>query len=158
MRNMYANENSPFTDQELNSSSKNLKSKTFASDTALFFQYFDNAEAASFDAGQEASNGQAGILTSNDGNKAYNVDANGIEWRQVILKHMMGAVFYYQAVSVYLSDERMGNSVDNTNLVDGKNYTLMEHYFDEAFGYFGVPIDFPTNTEGVRYHLSLIHI
>jgi hypothetical protein len=37
--------------------------------------------------------------------------------------------------------------VDNTTAVDagaGKYYTEMEHHWDEAFGYFGVSIDFPT--------------
>ena len=29
--------------------------------------------------------------------------------------------------------------------------TAKEHHFDEAFGYFGVPIDFPTNTDGIRF-------
>jgi hypothetical protein len=27
----------------------------------------------------------------------------------------------------------------------------MEHHWDEAFGYFGAPIDFPTNTDGIRF-------
>jgi hypothetical protein len=35
-------------------------------------------------------------------------------------------------------------SADNTTLVAGQNYTNLEHYWDEAFGYFGVPTDFPT--------------
>ncbi len=33
----------------------------------------------------------------------------------------------------------------NDDLVDGENYTSMEHYFDEAFGYFGAPVDFPSS-------------
>jgi hypothetical protein len=32
----------------------------------------------------------------------------------------------------------------NADLVSGENHTEMEHYFDEAFGYFGVPTDFPS--------------
>jgi hypothetical protein len=45
-------------------------------------------------------------------------------------------------MEVYFSADRMGTT-GNDQLVDGKNYTDMEHYFDEAFGYFGVPSDFP---------------
>ena len=33
----------------------------------------------------------------------------------------------------------------------GSTATDMEHHFDEAFGYFGVPIDFPTNTDNVVF-------
>lgn len=32
-----------------------------------------------------------------------------------------------------------------------ENVTTMEHHWDEAFGYFGVPVDFPANTAGIRF-------
>ena len=57
----------------------------------------------------------------------------------------MGAVFMYQALNVYFGTGKM--DVDNTTAVDPANglyYTLMEHHFDEAFGYFGVSTDFPS--------------
>jgi hypothetical protein len=50
----------------------------------------------------------------------------------------------YQALNVYLGSEKM--SVDNTTAVSGKSYTALEHHWDEAFGYFGVPFDFPTGS------------
>jgi len=31
--------------------------------------------------------------------------------------------------------------------VEGKNYTAMEHHWDEAFGYYGAPTDFPRNDQ-----------
>ena len=64
------------------------------------------------------------------------------ELTQVISKTLMGSVFFYQAMENYLTSERMG-TLGNDDNADGKNYTDMEHYFDEAFGYFGVPVDFP---------------
>ena len=57
----------------------------------------------------------------------------------------MGAVFMNQALNVYFGADKM--VVDNTTAVDpsaGKYYTTMEHHFDEAFGYFGTEIDFPS--------------
>ena len=43
-----------------------------------------------------------------------------------------------------------GNSVDNTTVVPGSG-TAMEHHWDEAFGLFGVPVNFPVSTVGLRY-------
>lgn len=154
MLNMFRNENSPFTEASLNTSTKNIASKTFNTDVAVFEQYFLNAAAASISANDTASNGQAGIAYNADLSKKYLVDANGVEWRQVILKHLMGALMYYQATTVYLGEDKIGSTVNNTDIVEGKNYTTMEHYFDEAFGYFGVSVDFPSVTTGARYHGS----
>ena len=73
------------------------------------------------------------------------MDANGIEYTQLIEKGLMGAVFYYQITNVYLGDGKM--DVDNADQVDpdnGKYYTTMEHHWDEAFGYFSDAVDFPT--------------
>jgi hypothetical protein len=81
---------------------------------------------------------------STDLTKGYRVTANGLELAQVVEKGLMGAVFYYQAMEIYLSGDRMG-SVGNDDFAAGENYTDMEHYFDEAFGYFGAPTDFPSS-------------
>ncbi|MEM7036136.1 MAG: DUF4856 domain-containing protein, partial [Bacteroidota bacterium] len=74
----------------------------------------------------------------------------GIEYTQLIEKGLMSAVFYYQATSVYMGDDRIGESVDNETVVEGKG-TDMEHHWDEAFGYLGVEIDFPANDD-VRFY------
>src|SRR5690606_10381735 len=34
---------------------------------------------------------------------------------------------------------------DNDNFVTGKNYTEMQHHWDEAYGYFTSAIDYPAN-------------
>lgn len=131
-------------------SSKQIKSKTYAPDAEMFVEFFDSIEVASQSYAMTASNGQAGTLTS--GQSTYLFSKNGIEYAQLIEKGLMGACFYYQLTSVYLGDDKM--NVDNTTAVDeaaGKYYTVMEHHFDEAFGYFGVETDFPSNTNDVRF-------
>jgi Domain of unknown function (DUF4856) len=121
-------------------SSRQLQNKCFSLDTALIISYFDALANASNDFSQTASNGQAGVLTS--GTSSYLFAANGFEYTEMIEKAIMAAVFKYQALNIYLGSTNM--SADNTTLVSGQNYTNLEHYWDEAFGYFGVPSDFPT--------------
>ena len=135
---------------------KNLKSKTFQADVS-FFEGLLNEMATASEQGGEAAPGKSGFLsevygisTANESHAGYLVNEKGLEYHQVFTKALMGAVFYYQAMEVYLSQDRMG-SIGNDDLAEGKNYTNMEHYFDEAFGYFGVPLDFPSNTEDIRY-------
>lgn len=132
------------------SSSKQLKSKCFEADVDMFEGYMDELALASESNGEVAADGQAGVVTN--GEKSYLVAANGIEYTQLIEKGLMGAVFMYQATQFYMSDEQL--NVDNSmavSVADGKYYTEMEHHWDEAFGYFGVPVDFPTNTDDVRF-------
>jgi hypothetical protein len=66
----------------------------------------------------------------------------------------MGATFYYQATAVYLGSGKM--DVDNETVTAGEG-TAMEHHWDEAFGYLGVPVDFPTNTTGIVYWGKYCH-
>ena len=140
LKDMFRNENAPFSETY----PKNLISKCFAPDTTLFLQYLEDAATASQAAGT-ASNGTAGVLVEGTSVNGYRVNEDGIELTQVIEKGLMGAVFYYQAMEVYLSEERM-STVGNSDLSEGENYTNMEHYMDEAFGYFGAPVDFPSAT------------
>lgn len=150
LKDMFANTNNQFTGTGLNDSGKQLKNKCFAPDVALFESYFDAIALAS-QSTVAGSNGVSGVVTSTtDPSKKYLFNENGFEYTQLIEKGLMGAVFYYQAVSVYLSDDKVGDAVDNTTVTPGQG-TPMEHHWDEAFGYFGVPIDFPANTTGIRY-------
>ncbi len=149
MKNMFSNSNNPFADANLNSADKQLKSKTVASETAIFEEVMDSLAAASaFSSNTSPSNGQAGVVQSNDGTKSYLVNANGMELAQIIEKGLMGACFYYQATAVYLGAGKM--DVDNENVVPGEG-TAMEHHWDEAFGYLGVPVDFPINTTNLKF-------
>ena len=154
LNNMYSNSNSPFSTLELNESGKQLRDKTAASKDyfvnlggggssveqtnvrSFFESQFDNANAASN--GTIAAENIPGVYL--DGTTKRLIAANGLEPQQIILKGLMGACFMDQVVNNYLSlavlDEST-NRADNTNkvLVEGKNYTNMEHKWDEAYGY-----------------------
>lgn len=124
-------------------STKQLEDKCFSLDVPMFKLWMDEIALASASNGSVASDGQAGVLSS--GTSTYLFDANGKEHVQMIEKGLMGAVFLNQALNEYFGDVKM--NVDNTTAVDasqGKYYTTMEHHFDEAFGYFGVDVNFPT--------------
>lgn len=147
MKNMYANNGNPFADSALNASGKQLKSKTFALDQAFFEACFDSLALNSLST-VAGTNGTAGVVVSpNDATKKYLCSATGIEYNQLITKGLMGAVFYYQATSVYLENI---STADNATIVSGQG-TAMEHNWDEVFGYFGVPTDFPTTVTGLKY-------
>ena len=147
LRAMYANEAAGANWEKTYSDSKELMNKTFESEQATFFNLFDElAEASESD--QPGSKGVAGVVESNDGNKSYLLGADGLDHAQLIEKGLMGACFYYQATAVYLGEQRM--NVDNETVVPGEG-TEMEHHWDEAFGYFGVPRDFPQNKDGLAF-------
>lgn len=154
LTNMYSNTSNPFSTTDLNESGKQLQDKTAASRDyfvnlggggstseqtsvrAFFTDQFDDANAAS--QGTDASENVAGKYV--DGTSTRLFAANGLEPQQVLLKGMMGACFMDQIVNNYLSTavlDESTNKVDNTNkvLVSGKNYTKMEHLWDEAYGY-----------------------
>ncbi|WP_313807108.1 DUF4856 domain-containing protein [Flavobacterium sp.] len=155
MSNMFVNTNNEFTNSALNAATdKQLKNKTAASrdyfvnflgggstveqaDVRAFFEaQFADANAAS--TGAEAAEDVAGYYM--DGTSKRLFAANGLEPQQVLLKGMMGACFMDQISNNYLSvtvlDEG-SNRDNNTNKVleSGKNYTKMEHLWDEAYGY-----------------------
>ncbi|SMG53666.1 protein of unknown function [Marivirga sericea] len=150
MLDMYANENNAFDNAELNSAdSKELENKTVEADIALFKSFMNDFAQATIESnGGVGSNGTPGVVTSNDGANKYFFDANGVEHIQYIEKGLMGSCFYFQGVSIYLASGKM--DVDNENIEAGIG-TEMEHHWDEAFGYLGVPTDFPSNIDGLRF-------
>lgn len=149
LKDMYVNANSQFTTVGLSSSGIQLKDKTgnaFSFATTLEAS-FDGAEPASITSALNptittASSGVKGKLISPA--RAILVDANGFEYKEVAEKGIMGAVFYYQATTLLSTI----GSLDNSTLINGS--TAQEKAWDEAFGYFGVPIAFPTNTVGLK--------
>jgi len=142
MKDMYSNSNNQFSSLALNTSGKQIKDKVFSLDQSMFEAYMDTLASVSTST-VTGSNGVAGVVTSpNDATKKYLCAANGIEYTQVIEKGLMGALAYYQTAAVYLDDSKIGVTVDNTTVVAGQG-TAREHHWDEAFGYFGAPVDFP---------------
>jgi hypothetical protein len=149
LKDMYANAASQFTTTGLSSSGINLKAKTsnLFNLQADFDSYLVDAETAStFSALNPtvttAASGISGKVVV--GTRAYLVNANGYEYKEVVEKGIMGAVFYSEGTTILSTI----SGYDNTTLVGG--ITAQENAWDEAFGYFGVPTTFPTYTVGVK--------
>ena len=141
---MYANDGVVWTSDAfaVAQPTKDLESKTFESHQAVIGSLMDELANLSVN----------GTLTSSlDGEKTYLFNENGFEPIQLIAKGIMGACFYYQGTSVYLSDDKMDVANDITALEEGA-YTDMQHYWDESFGYFGAPTEFSiANTDGASF-------
>lgn len=154
LKEMYANEGDHYSTAALNSSSKQLRNKTASNDAIAQVEQwmadFHVAHANST-AGTPGSRGTPGVVSSKSGAKQYFFDANGFEHIQLIEKGLMGCVFYYQTTGVYIQPQKVGPSVDNETVTPGKG-TDKQHHWDEAFGYFGVPQEFPEKTDDVRFH------
>ncbi|GAB7256760.1 DUF4856 domain-containing protein [Polaribacter sp. OB-PA-B3] len=150
----HAEGDNDFTEEELNASSKNIRSKTAAS-TDFYASNTTDAIAikADFDSwieaqvnevfpnwNTDASAGVAGQIQQAGGGSIRYVNAKGLEYNQLIAKSLIGGLMTDQILNNYLSvavlDEAT-NVEDNDAAVvlSGKNYTNMEHKWDEAFGY-----------------------
>ncbi|MGB1102073.1 MAG: DUF4856 domain-containing protein [Crocinitomicaceae bacterium] len=150
MKDMFANTGGDGAGNFSFSSTKQMKDKCWETDAATFEGWMEDLAVASISHAETAAPGQAGTLTT--GSSTYIFDDNGVEHVQLIEKGLMGAVFLHQALNIYFGSGKM--DLDNNTPVDpdnGKYYTVMEHHWDEAFGYFGAPIDFPTNKDGIRF-------
>ncbi|MGB1171467.1 MAG: DUF4856 domain-containing protein [Flavobacteriaceae bacterium] len=152
LHNMFSNKNNSFSNEALNSSSKNVKSKTAASKD--FFESNASGSAAvraDFEGwltaqvdevfpaqNTVASEGIAGQIA--DGSSTRYVNAKGLEYNQALNKSLIGALMVDQILNNYISTSVLdaGSNKDNNNndvVVDGKGYTNMEHKWDEAYGY-----------------------
>lgn len=143
-----------FSDASLNSSSKSIRSKVAASSDFFSSNTTDaNAIKSQFDGWIEAqvsevfpawdvdaAPGVAGKIQEAGGGATRYVNAGGLEYNQLINKGLIGALMVDQIVNNYLSTsvlDAANNKANNDNgvLAEGKNYTDMEHKWDEAFGY-----------------------
>ena len=147
MKAMYANDASNANWQGTYEASKQLKGKTFENQQMVFEALIDELAMASQSTVQ-GSEGVSGVIESLDGAKKYLIGEDGLDHAQLIEKGLMGACFYYQATAVYMGEDRM--NVDNETVEPGEG-TRMEHHWDEAFGYYGVPKDFPANKDGILF-------
>ena len=164
----------PYTDAELNASTKSIRSKTAASE-----DYFSANTVASADiradfeawiAGQVnevfpaenelAAPGQPGQIA--DGSSVRYVNAQGLEYNQAFIKGLIGALVVDQMLNNYLStgvldagDNRDEN--DRGVVATDQAYTTMEHKWDEAYGYlYGLSPDeaTPNNDLGADSYLN----
>lgn len=149
LKDMYSNSNNPFSDAGLNSSGLQLKDQTGTTEILpyLLGVSFEDAALASSEAAAQptvttASDGVRGKIISPT--RAILVDSRGIEYKEYTEKGIMGGVFYYKAMDLL----RYIDTYDNSTVTNGS--TAQEKAWDMAFGYFGVPVDFPTNKTGLK--------
>lgn len=165
--NMFAHQegNADFSDTALNASDKSIRSKTAASVDYFSTNSTDaNAIKNQLDAwisaqanevfpnwDEFAAPGQAGQIQQAGGGSIRYVNAKGLEYNQAVIKSLIGGLTADQILNHYLSpavlDEADNIENNNTDITEeGKNYTTMEHKWDEAFGYlYGV--DNPINPQ-----------
>lgn len=136
--NMYNNSGYTWDKAELNNSSKQIANKIEENAGITLSLWISELDSISMNPGT-GSNGIAGLVQNSSGTRQYLLSANGFHMAELIEKASMGSLAYYQATSVYLSDEKM--NVDNESVEAGTG-TTMQHHWDEAFGYWGVPNDF----------------
>lgn len=152
LSNMFSNSNEPFSDPVLNSSDKSVKSKVAASQDYFetnsvesneirndFEAFINNQVNVVFPNENEvAAPGVAGQIL--DGSSIRYVNPKGLELNQAFAKGLIGALLVDQMLNNYLStavlDEGDNAAKNNAGTVEeGKNYTTMEHKWDEAYGY-----------------------
>jgi hypothetical protein len=161
LKDMYAHQegNPDFSDPLLNASGNNVRSKTAAS-----FDYFSSNATnqalirADFESwidiqvnevfpnwNSAAAPGVPGQIA--DGSSTRYVDGRGLEMDQLFAKSLIGALMVDQILNNYVSANFIDSGTqreDNDNKVPeaGRNYTAMEHDWDEAYGYaFGTAQD-----------------
>lgn len=142
----------PYGSAELNDATKNIKSKVaasedyFSSNTTLSaeikdqFEEWMKAQVDEVFPNQNtlAEPGVSGQIA--DGSSTRYVNAQGLEYDQLVNKSLIGALTTDQMLNNYLSVSVLDagtNRQDNTDgvLAEGSNYTTMEHKWDEAYGY-----------------------
>ncbi|WP_276134482.1 DUF4856 domain-containing protein [Polluticoccus soli] len=135
LKNMFNNKNNAFTSATLNSASDitilSKLAESFGVDRTTeeqtFNSYFDGIALASSQRSNVAAAGQAGLLDNK-----YLVNEKGFEYGQFVQKGIIGAVLLDQVSNIYFGTVKQG--ADNKTLVSGKNYTQLEHNWDEAYG------------------------
>jgi hypothetical protein len=146
-----------FGNPGLAASGKKLGNKTASSSQASstvkpqFDAMIDDVTSNVFpavNAATDASAGVAGVYTdAGDGGRTVKINGKGHEINQLFTKGLMGALVCDQIIWGYLTAGKLDagtNKADNDagTVVEGKNYTQMEHYWDEGFGYlYGLDTD-----------------
>jgi len=89
----------------------------------------------------------ATLATDDDEATTY-VSAEGLDYQQLIQKLLLGAVTYSQAAEDYLKPSKGLLAQNSAGDKDGaKDYTALEHQWDEGFGYFGAQRDYNLRTD-----------
>jgi hypothetical protein len=150
LKDMMTNTNAPFNDSVLNLNGSGLKLADYCPAAMLsdLYGYFDSIEVYS-NSSATAASGVAGVGASSvTASKKYLLSPNGLFYSQIV-KKLFNGLCAYQIANVYLKDS-VSNTIDNNTVIAGRG-TAMEHNWDQAFGFFGVPINFPATTTGLKY-------
>jgi hypothetical protein len=132
--NLFNNTNAPFSNSALNTASVNLAEKTA---DATVYQGFINQHVTNSSSNlTPAAPGKAGFIPR--GTAKILVGPQGLEYNQALAKGMMGSLFFKEAMSIMATI----SGEDNAKVTE--NATAMQHRWDEAFGYLGVPADYDT--------------
>ncbi|MDZ7718347.1 MAG: DUF4856 domain-containing protein [Balneolaceae bacterium] len=142
----------PFSEADLNSSDKSIKSKVaasrdyFSTNATLAAEIKNDLESwlsgqvneVFPNRNQLAEPGVAGQIADGSGERYIN--GQGLEYNQMIAKSLNGALMADQMLNNYLSpsvlDEGSNRENNDNGVTDGdSNYTSMEHKWDEAYGY-----------------------
>ncbi len=138
-----------FSDAALNASSKQVKNKTGNNGTATdaaeirsdIESWMTNQVDSVFPAWtDEAQKGLAGYIQEAGGGSTRYVNQNGLENNQAVNKALIGALVADQVLNGYLTPAKLNAGTNESdqiagNVVEGKSYTNMEHYWDEGYGY-----------------------
>jgi len=75
---------------------------------------------------------------------AVYITADGTDLQQLLQKFLLGAIAFSQGADDYLDDDTAGKGLQASHdaVEDGKNYTALEHAWDEGVGYFGMTRDY----------------
>ena len=141
---MFENSGNYFSTNELNSTSKQIKSKTaVGAETPLstsesayvvslfddwFKDYADNV-APIVGSTTMAASGSAGMAENRE------LNAKGMEYDQIVAKSLIDALWLDQVVNGYLSATKLNVNNDTRDPNEDNNATAMEHHWDEGFGY-----------------------
>ena len=76
------------------------------------------------------------------------VTPEGWDLQQLINKTLIMGITFSQATDDYLDDDIADKGLNSSlELEEGKSYTVLEHAWDEAFGYFGAANDYHKYTD-----------
>lgn len=109
-----------------------------SSDDAEFFSVMFSAAEADSKLGN-ASDGQGGYVSN--GEKTYLVNDKGQEYAQLFEKGLIGALMLHNVV-IYTENDKIGSGVEKETALNN---------WDQAYGLFGAPKQFPIITEGVTF-------
>jgi len=106
-----------------------------ASPEQLVYHWVDRIDQQALD----ISSGHAPLAPDGTPISTVYVTPEGHDLQQLLEKFLRGAVSFSQGADDYLDDDLSGKGLlsDHTAVEDGKNYTALEHAWDEGFGYFG---------------------